>query len=1077
MRKSIYLLLSLIPLFVIVSGRPDNQSATRKTPFESGFISPPDSIQTSVYWFWISDNISRKGVEKDLESMKNAGINRAFIGNIGLRDIPYGKVKMLSEEWWEILHAALKKATELNIEIGIFNSPGWSQSGGPWIKPEEAMRYLASSELRVKGPFKLSQKLEKPTDPFQDVKVLAWPAPKDDKLVLNSQNGTITTRPQVENLSNLCDGNEKTEINFPAGKEFTIFFNAKEPFTARSLSVRMSEHPVLAEAQFQVKEENGSYRTLSEFQINRSNPALNVGFKPYGPVMVSLPATTASSFRLILKNFKPGCGLSEVVLSAAPRVERFCEKTLAKMHPTPLPYWKDYQWPAQPEPEDKTTLIDPAKVIDISQYMAADGTLNWEVPKGNWVILRTGMTPTGTVNSPASPEATGFEVDKMSKDYAEKHFYGHIGEILERIPEADRKCFKVVVQDSYETGGQNFTDGFLKAFQLKYGYDPTPYLPVYQGLVVGSEQASDRFLWDMRRMVADKVAYDYVGGLREISHKHGLHTWLENYGHWGFPSEFLMYGGQSDEIGGEFWSEGTLGNIENRAATSCGHIYGKQKISSESHTCSGAPFSRYPAVIKQRGDQFFAEGINNTLLSLFISQPYDKLPGMNAWFGNEFNRNNTWFSQIDVYIQYLKRTNYMLQQGLNVAYFIGEDAPKMTGIADPSIPVGYQFDYINAEVIEKYMTVKDGLITLPHGTQYRILVLPKLETMRPEVLAKIKKLVEQGAIVMGTAPKRSPSLQNQPAADLQLTKMASKLWGEVDGIRVKSHKVGKGMILNGLTMAEAFELINCLPDCKLPESNLFHYGHRTVAKGEIYFVSNQTAEIQLVTPEFRVKGRQPELWEATTGSVRSLPGYEQKGNSTAVPLKLAPFESVFVVFRRPANQSTATGLEANYPVPVVLCNINGPWTVQFNASQRGPAEPVVFESLKDWTTSTDDRIKYFSGTATYRCKFNIQKLPSGEALIINLGSLTAMAKVTVNGTYAGGIWTAPYQLNITNLVREGNNELQVEVVNTWVNRLIGDSKLPEAERPTWCPVNKFKPDNPLQPSGLFGPVRIEKVKY
>lgn len=1080
MKKSINLLFFIVLLFVFVSGRPDNQSATRKSTLESGFVTPPDSIQTSVYWFWISDNISREGVEKDLESMKKAGINRAFIGNIGLRDIPYGKVKMLSEEWWEILHAALKKATELNIEIGIFNSPGWSQSGGPWIKPEEAMRYLTSSELRVKGPLKLSQKLEKPADPFQDVKVLAWPAPKDDKLVLNGQNATITSQPQVENLSNLCDGNEKTEINFPAGKEFSIYFNAKEPFTARSLSVRTSEHPVLAEAQFQVEEKNGSYRTLSGFQINRSNPALNVGFKPYAPVMVSFPATTASSFRLILKNFKPGCGLSEVVLAAAPRVERFSEKTLAKMHPTPLPYWKDYQWPAQPEPVDKTTIIDPAKVIDISKYMAADGTLNWEVPKGDWVILRTGMTPTGTVNSPASPEATGFEVDKLSKEYAEKHFYGHMGEILKRIPEADRKCFKVVVQDSYETGGQNFTDGFLKGFQLKYGYDPTPYLPVYQGLVVGSEQASDRFLWDMRRMVADKVAYDYVGGLREISHKHGLHTWLENYGHWGFPGEFLMYGGQSDEIGGEFWSEGTLGNIENRAATSCGHIYGKQKISAESHTCSGAPFSRYPAVIKQRGDQFFAEGINNTLLSLFISQPYDKLPGMNAWFGNEFNRYNTWFSQIDVYIQYLKRTNYLLQQGLNVAdvaYFIGEDAPKMTGIADPALPVGYQFDYMNAEVIEKYMTVKDGLITLPHGTQYRILVLPKLETMRPEVLAKIKKLVEQGAVVLGPAPKCSPSLQNQPAADLQLTKMASKLWGDVDGVRVKSRKVGKGMILNGLTMPEAFKLINCQPDCKLPESNLIHYGHRTVAEGEIYFISNQTAETQLVTPEFRVKGRQPELWDATTGSVRSLPGYEQKGNSTAVPLKLAPSESVFVVFRRPADKSTANGLEANFPSPVVLCDLNGPWTVQFNAAQRGPAEPVIFESLKDWTTSADDRIKYFSGTATYRCDFNLQKLPSGEAVVINLGSLTAMAKVTINGSYSGGIWTAPYQLNITNLIREGNNELQVEVVNTWVNRLIGDSKLPEAERPTWCPVNKFKPDNPLQPSGLFGPVRIEGVKY
>lgn len=214
----------------------------------------------------------------------------------------------------------------------------------------------------------------------------------------------------------------------------------------------------------------------------------------------------------------------------------------------------------------------------------------------------------------------------MSREHIASHFDAHMGEILRRIPAEDRKTFKVVVQDSYETGGQNFTDGMIEEFKTRYGYDPTPYLPVYNGIVVGSEEASDRFLWDVRRMIADKVAYDYVGGLRDVSHQHGLHTWLENYGHWGFPGEFLMYGGQSDEIGGEFWSEGELGDIENRAASSCGHIYGKTKISAESNTCAGNSYARYPGVIKQRGDRFFAEGINNTLLHVYITQPDDRLP-------------------------------------------------------------------------------------------------------------------------------------------------------------------------------------------------------------------------------------------------------------------------------------------------------------------------------------------------------------------------------------------------------------------------------------------------------------------
>ncbi len=1044
-------------------------------------MTPPDSMQTSVYWYWVSDNISKEGVINDLQAMKRAGINRAFIGNIGEVGAPYGKVKMFSDEWWDILHAALKTATELNIEIGIFNSPGWSQSGGPWIKADEAMRYLTSSELRVKGPQKLSQKLEKPIDIFQDMKVIAYPAPKDDQLVLNTHNGKISSTPFVTDLDKITDNDKKTGINFPAGKEFAIDLEANAPFTARSLSLYPTKHAMAATITVQAQESNGTFRPISEFQMDRSNPALNVGFEPYAPVVVSFPATTATRFRLIIKSTDPNSGLAEVALSASPRVERYAEKTLAKMFQSPLPYWHEYQWPQQPEPNDRSTVINASKVIDISKYLSADGTLTWAVPEGEWVILRTGMTPTGTQNSPAPPEATGYEVDKMSKKHVEKHFDSYMGEILKRIPEADRKSFKVVVQDSYETGGQDFTDNFITEFKQRYGYDPVPFLPVYNGFVVNSQLSSDRFLWDMRRLVADKVAYDYVGGLRDVSHKYGLHTWLECYGHWGFPSEFLMYGGQSDEIGGEFWSEGDLGNIENRAATSCGHIYGKTKISAESNTCGGPAFSRYPATIKQRGDRFFAEGINNTLLHVYISQPYeDKNPGINAWFGNEFNRKNTWFSQIDVYTQYLKRTNYMLQRGLNVAdvaYFIGEDAPKMTGITDPALPVGYQFDYMNAEVIEKYMTVKNGLITLPHGTQYRILILPKLKTMRPELLAKIKQLVLNGAVVMGPAPERSPSLQNQPAADQQVRKMATELWGNVDGVNIKSRKYGKGMILNGMNMEEAFKLINCIPDCRLPEDRTIHYGHRTLGNGEIYFVTNQTAETKLISPEFRVKGLQPELWEATTGNMRKLPAYEQKGNITTVPLKLQPYESVFIVFREKVGPTSVSGVEANYPEATLLADLKGPWTINFNASQRGPEQPVVFETLQDWTTSTDTRIKYYSGTAFYNCKFSLSELPKSKQIIINLGNVTAMAKVTVNGIYAGGVWTAPYQLDITKLVKVGANELKIEVVNTWINRLIGDSKLPTDQRKTWCPVNPYNADSPLQPSGLFGPVKISSVQY
>ena len=782
MRKPLFKTLLCLSLLVPFTGNGQDKNA-----LEAGFMNPAEKVQTSVYWYWISGNISEEGVKKDLYSMKEAGINRAFIGNIGLEGIhtPYKTVPFYSEEWWKILHAALKTATELGIEIGIFNSPGWSQSGGPWVKPEQAMRYLASVKAEVSGGKQVEVVLAKPDKDFQDVRVIAFPSVGKKATRLSAANAKVTSAMSLQNLNSLIDGDKETAVLFTekSEKPVAIDFRTDQPFTLRSLQIFPARQPIQTNARLLVKE-NGGYRMLSEFKIDRFNANLNVGFDPYAPVVISVPETTASEFRLELANTASGMGLGEVEFLSLPAVERYPEKTLAKMFQTPLPYWHEYQWPVQPEVGDPSLVIDPGKVLDISAFLQGD-RLIWKAPAGEWTILRTGMLPTGVTNSPADPEATGLEIDKMSRKHVEAHFEAFMGEIYRRIPAEDRACWKVVVQDSYETGGQNFTDDFLSEFQARYGYDPLPFLPAYEGYVVGSEDRSDRFLWDLRRLIADKVAYDYVGGLREVCHKYGLTTWLDNYGLWGFRGEFLQYGGQSDEIGGEFWSFGDLGNIENRAASSCGHIYGKQKISAESFTSGGTPFSCYPAMMKQRGDRFFTEGINNTLLHVYISQPSEERePGMNAWFSSEFNRLNTWYPQMDLFTSYLKRVNYMLQQGLNiadVAYFIGEDAPKMTGIVDPELPKGYQFDYINAEVIERDLFVKDGLLTLPHGTQYRILVLPKLETMRPELLAKIKKLIEDGAVVLGPAPKRSPSGESFPTADRQVKKLADELWSGLDG--------------------------------------------------------------------------------------------------------------------------------------------------------------------------------------------------------------------------------------------------------------------------------------------------------
>lgn len=1068
----VYRLIAFLTLSSLLAGCAKEQGRTVDfDEIEKKFKEVPQEVQTSVYWYWINDNISKEAVVKDLHAMKQAGINRAFIGNIGLspQEAPYGKIKLFTDEWWDIMHTALKTATELNIEIGLFNCPGWSQSGGPWIKPAQAMRYLAHSELTVEGPQQLQTRLKCPRKDFQDVKVIALPVDATYQTnLLDHASCVISPSKQKVDLK---EGKEWV-FNDP---EMSIDITLPEVSTARSLVIYPTEHPIKAEISLQTKE-GDTFKSIKEFILDRSNPALNVGFEPYAPVAISLPEVKSQAFRLVMKS-NPGSGIKHILLSPSPVIERFAEKSLAKMFQTPLPYWHDYLWEKQ---SDITgyPMTQPGEVQDISANMNEQGVLTWDVPKGKWIIMRMGMSPTGVVNSPASPEGTGLEVDKMSKPHIAAHFDAFLGKILERIPAADRKTWKVVVEDSYETGGQNFTDGFLEEFQERYGYDPVPFLPVLKGHTIGNPDLSDRFLWDVRRLVADKVSYDYVGGLREISHKHGLTTWLENYGHWGFPGEFLQYGGQSDEVGGEFWSEGNLGDIENRAASSCAHIYGKQKVSAESFTCGGGAYSRYPALMKRRGDWSFTEGINNTLLHVCIQQPYeDKPPGVNAGFGNEFNRLNTWYPHLDLFIAYLKRSNFLLQQGLNVAdvaYFIGEDAPKMTGVRDPEIPKGYSFDYINAEVIERDLTVKDGKLVLPHGTSYQVLVLPKLETMRPSVLKKIEQLVMGGAIILGPPPSHSPSMENYPAADQEVTAIAKKMWGD---LTVKQRSYGKGVIYTDMELAEVLNKSRIVPDCLFGKEDPALYVHRRVGGNEIYFITNQSNSAIALNPQFRVAGKIPELWDAVIGTTRSLPAFTQSEATTTVPLKLEAYESVFIVFRK-SGHNTATASEANYPQPEIIAQINQPWQVTFESDRfkRGPEQPVTFATLLDWSKHEDASIRYYSGTAVYRTTFDITKKPGGS-LFLDLGQVTAMAKIKINGRYAGGVWTAPYRIEVSDKVKEGINELEIEVVNTWVNRLIGDQHLPSAERPTWAHNNPWSVDSPLQTSGLLGPVNVLSINY
>jgi len=1305
--KHIYLILLIATL--------SRFSAAATDPLADGFTNPPEQTKPWCYWYWISDNLSKEGITRDLEAMARVGIGEALIGNIYEDKVPAGKIKVLSPEWWAMVEHAIREGGRVGVNIGMFNCPGWSQSGGPWIKPTETMRYLATSETPVTGPQKFSGKLPSPNAQFQDVVVLAFPAPQEDGDTLAAHSPRVTCTPVVTNVANLVDGRLETALVFPAGSgqggsAFTIDLELDSPLNARSLQLFPAGKPFSADVELQAMDAAGAFQTVRRFKCDWSNLSTSVGFLPQAPETISIPATFSKHFRLIFTNgvqghreFLPSqeAALAEIKLSGSTRLESFVEKQLGRMHPTPLPMWDAYLWPTQAEPDSTKFVVPAAAVRDLTKQLAADGTLTWDVPPGDWIIQRIGMTPTGMKNSPASPEGQGLEVDKMNRALAQRHFDAFIGEVLRRIPATERKAFKRVVADSYEMGSQNWTDGFDAQFRQRYGYDPKPWLPVLSGRLVGSADQSERFLWDLRRLVADRIATEYVGGLRDACKPHGLGLWLENYGHWGFPSEFLKYGSESDRIGGEYWVNGDLGAIELRAASSCVNTYGKNLIVSAESFTGGPPFQSAPAALKARGDWAFCEGVNHFVLHVYIHQPWeDKVPGVNAWFGTEFNRHNTWFERSKAWIDYLRRSCWLLQQGnrvADVAYFIGEDAPKMTGVRQPELPPGRDFDYINADVIETKLSVKNGVLTLPHGTTYRVLVLPELDTMRPEVLRKVRDLVKAGATVLGKPPTRSPSMQDYPRCDAEVQKLAAELWAGANTANPGERVFGKGRIVWGRSLSDVLASLGSTPDFE--SSAPLRFTHRRSGDADLYFAANPKASPLTTTAAFRAGNKAPEFWWPDSGRIERPAVYEVSNGIVRLPLTFGPNGSVFVVFREKAaraadrivsvkrdgrellgtqvtpsaadvaaitpnnftfavwvkpdagtelagasNQGAAAlgwkrndlltaphgsqfasaghagcglavgtngvsilehaaayfaaplvhvtplrdwthvavtyrdGQPALYLNGVPVCNglrsehvvhsgasagsvaqfrgqagefreigralsaaevadlartmlrpdrglsgselqltrtgrgitaqaaqagdyelqmadgktrkltmpalpeaqvVDGPWEVRFAPGLEAP-EQTTFAQLVDWSKHPDAGIRHFSGAAVYRTTFELPTTSAAERrsrLTLDLGSVRDMATVRLNGRDLGTAWQSPFQFDLTEVVRPGNNTLEIEIVNVWNNRLAADAALPADQRKTVLLSPTVKQNTPLLPAGLIGPVKLRMATF
>jgi hypothetical protein len=616
-------------------------------------------------------------------------------------------------------------------------------------------------------------------------------------------------------------------------------------------------------------------------------------------------------------------------------------------------------------------VIPRNRVVDLTSQMDGNGHLVWEVPAGQWTVLRLGHTSTGVKNAPAPATGAGLECDKLSREGIEANFAGMMAKLaadnhLQPGPAA--KGLVATHIDSWENGSQNWTARMREEFRQRRGYDMTVFLPVMTGRVVDSLEISERFLWDLRRTVSELVVENYAGRMHELAQAHGMRFTVEAYG---CPCDCIPYGGMADEPMGEFWTPS--GAMETCKGMACaGHVYGKRIVGAESFTSGDQEkWREYPGSLKALGDTALCEGINRFVFHRYALQPWaqDRRPGMTMGpWGQHYERTETWWNETPAWHEYLARCQYMLRQGLFVAdicYVQPEMPPQGFG---GHRRAGYDWDECGAEVVLNRMSVKNGWIVLPDGMSYRLLVLPQTSTATPALLQRVRELVQAGATVMGSPPEFSPSLSGYPGCDQEVKELAREIWGDADGVRVKERRLGGGRVVWAGEPEKVLRASGVPPD--FASGQPLRWNHRVAGETEVYFVANPSPREFTTTASFRVVGKLPELWWPDTGRIEPAPLFQAQDKVTSVSLSFGPSGSVFVVFRKP--------LAHEHPLLTVVRDGKTVLTAKPEPARRVLIQTARYGVLDDPKRTRDVRQKLQALVDTGENSFQVARMAEGD---------------------------------------------------------------------------------------------------
>ncbi len=1076
------------------------------------FLAPPTDAKAGVWWRWIDGNVSKEGITRDLSEMARQGITVLDLFDVGGAP-KVGTATMMGPEWRALFQHALAEAAKLGISINVVPAAGWG-IGGPWIDATHATKTLTYREIQVDGPQRLTCDLPAASGPggyYRDAMVVAFPAP-----------ATSPLRPLKVRASSVQQGYCREE-NFPAvegvdGDPETVWHAA--PKATFPVTLDLSYPQPLPAVRAFIASPSGAGPATGEIQASDDGKTFRtvttLALQPGESRVVPFPPVTAGHFRLLVATaHDPQIRLAEFqVLRTGDQPQSRPGTKWWKFKSANRSVWN---WPkmrinlllADEYSAPDVTDCRSTDTVDLTAKMSPDGKLTWDVPAGRWTIARFGVVLVGEpprAKSRAVPGG-GYEVDPYSPAAADALYDATAKILVADTPPASRKAFTGLFTDSYEIGasadGQQgtWTEGFRETFRKKHGYDLLPWLPALTRRVVDDRQSTNRFLWDYRQVLAD-LYNDFYARWTQRAHADGLLMRAENvYGTYPQPHiDGLAAGGRVDVPMGEFWFDGlmtafypTVDSV--RTAASAAHLYDKPLVGAESLTIAKA-FEQSPKDWKRMLDGEFCKGLNQVMIHLW-SQQYDVTarPGLHTY--DAINANITWWPHADGFLDYIARCQQVLRFGqpfADLCYFILEDScayvpgrQQMT----PAIPDGYEYDGLNAEVLLSRVTAKDGRVTLPHGISYRYLVLPDHAGWRvtAPVIERLAALVRDGITVIGPKPSSSPGLGDAEAQDRRIRRCADELWG-AEAAASGNRKIGQGRVIWGRELKEILTDDGVPPDfgvgAESPVQNVA-FAHRADADTDFYFVSNQGAKAGSFDATFRVTGRQPEFWDPLTGTRREVPRFTTNATGTTVPLTLEAGGSLIVVFtpvsRKADAQQSKPEVKVSENKPVL--ELTGPWTVQFDPAWLYPLDGLTGDAAKGlltlptltpWSERPEPAFRHYSGIAVYRTEFTWTPTTTGP-LWLELGTVHETARVRLNGKDLGVVWCAPWRIEVTDTLKAGVNQVEIEVANLWVNRLRGDSLLPAEQRRTRTNRdNYYKPgDKPPVPrsSGLLGPVTLQ----